>query len=160
MAPAKTSAGVGAYFSINEVGLGPDGFVALTNFTDVQASLAGLYLCQGTQCFELPDQMVAPGETVRVAVGDGSGLENVVAVHATLGELRPADGEIALYASPDIHNPEQMLVYLQWGSTPHEFTDAAIQAGLWVKGGYAPTSQNATRLFKVKETGLWLFDER
>ena len=159
-APAKTGARMGTFFSIDEVGLGPDGFVALTNFTDVPASLAGLYLCQARECFELPDQMVAPGGTVRIAVGDGSGLENVVAVHATLGELRPSDGEIALYASPDIHDPEQMLVYLQWGSTPHEFTAAAIQAGLWVKGGYAPSSRNATRLFKIKETGLWLFDER
>ena len=35
----------------------------------------------------------------------------------------------------------------------------AIDAGLWVEGGYGPSSQNATRLFKVPETGLWLFEE-
>jgi hypothetical protein len=158
--PAKTGARMGTFFSIDEVGLGPDGFVALANFTDLSANLAGLYLCQSTQCFQLPDQMVAPGKTVRIAVGDGSGLEDVVAAHATFGELRPADGEIALYASPDIQDPGQMLVYLQWGSTPHASTATAIQAGLWIKDGYAPASQSATRLFKVKETGLWLFEER
>jgi hypothetical protein len=58
--------GVGAYFSINDVDLGPDGFVALTNFTDVPASLAGLYLCQGTQCFELPNQIGRPSRSGHV----------------------------------------------------------------------------------------------
>lgn len=157
---AKSGTRMSTFFSIDEVGLGPDGFVALTNFTDVPASLAGLSLCQGTQCFQLPDQTVAPDKTVRIAVGAGTGLGDVAAVHATLGELRPADGEIALYASPDNQEPKQMLDYLQWGSTPHALTADAIQAGLWVKDSYAPSSKNATRLFKVKETGLWLFDER
>jgi hypothetical protein len=48
---------------------------------------------------------------------------------------------------------------MQWGSTPHELTGLAIDAGLWLEGGYAPTSEKATRLFRVKETGLWLFEE-
>jgi hypothetical protein len=52
-----------------------------------------------------------------------------------------------------------MLIYFQWGSTPHELTQLAIEAGLWVEGGYGPSSENATRLFKVAETGLWLFEE-
>lgn len=155
----KVSSGTGSFFAINEVGLGPNGFVALTNFTDIPASLAGLYLCQGSACFELLDVVVAAGETVRVAVGDGAGLEGVVATHATLGELRPSDGEIALYASKELDNPQAMLVYFQWGSTPHDLTRTAIDAGLWVEGGYGPSSRNATRLFKVADTGLWLFEE-
>jgi hypothetical protein len=150
---------MGTFFSINEVGLGPNGFVTLTNFTDVPASLAGLYLCQGHACFELPDVVVDAGETVRIAVGDGAGYEGVVATHATLGELHPSDGEIALLVSPELDDPQALLVYFQWGSTPHDRTQTAIDAGLWVKGGYGPSSQNATRLFKVEETGLWLFDE-
>jgi hypothetical protein len=157
--PAKVNSGSGTFFAINEVGLGLDGFVALTNFTDVPSSLAGLYLCQGSQCYELPDVVVDGGETVRVAVGDGTGYEGVVATRATLGELRPSDGEIALMASQELDDPQAMLVYFQWGSTPHELTQVAIDAGLWVKGGYGPSSQNATRLFKVAETGLWLFEE-
>ena len=156
---AKVSSGTGTFFSINEVGLGPNGFVALTNFTDVPAGLAGLYLCQGSACFELPDVVVNAGKTVRIAVGDEAGHENVVATHATLGKLRPSDGEIALFASKDFDDPRAVLVYFQWGSTPHDLTQIAIDAGLWVEGGYGPSSQNATRLFKVEETGLWLFEE-
>lgn len=157
---STVNSGTGTFFSINEVGLGPDGFVALTNFTEVPASLAGLYLCQGSACFELPDVVVKAGETVRIAAGDGAGRENVVAAHATLGQLRPSDGEIALLASKNPDEPRGMLVYFQWGSTPHDLTRMAIDAGLWVEGGYGPSSQNATRLFKVAETGLWLFEEQ
>lgn len=157
--PAIVSSTTGTYFAINEVGLGSNGFVALTNFTDVPASLTGLYLCQGSACFELPDVVVAADDTVRISVGDGSGYENVIAAHATLGELRPSDGELALLVSKKIDNPQSMLVYFQWGSTPHGLTQTAIDAGLWVKGGYGPSSQNAIRLFKVPESGLWLFEE-
>jgi hypothetical protein len=158
-APAKSASGSGTFFAINEVGLGPNGFVALTNFTDVPASLAGLYLCQGSDCFALPDAVVDAGKTARIAVGDGAGHEGVVATRATLGELRPSDGEIALVASPEVDDPGAIFVYFQWGSTPHELTQLAIDAGLWVAGGYGPSSPNATRLFKVAETGLWLFEE-
>jgi hypothetical protein len=52
-----------------------------------------------------------------------------------------------------------VLVYFQWRSTSLDLTHIAIDAGLWVEGRYGPSSQNATRLFKVKETGLWLLDE-
>lgn len=148
-----------SFFAIKEIGLGADGYVSLTNFTDITVTLAGLYLCQGSDCFELPDAEVPPGETVRVAAGAGSELEGVVATEATIGELRSPDGEIALYSSQAYDDPKAMLVYFQWGSTPHDFTQIAIDAGLWVEGGYGPSSQNATRVFRVEESGLWLFEE-
>ena len=151
--------GSGSLFAINEVGLGPGCYIALTNFTDQPASLGGLFLCQGAQCFALPDVAVAPKATARVALGNGAGLDGVVAKGATIGELRPSDGEIALYASQNVKNPKDMLVYLEWGSTPHDNTQTAIDAGLWIKGSYAPTAKDATRLFR-KDTGLWLFDTK
>jgi hypothetical protein len=46
--PAKVSSSTGTYFAINEIGLGVNGYVSLTNFTDVAASMEGLYLCQGS----------------------------------------------------------------------------------------------------------------
>lgn len=159
VAPVMAGSGVGSFFAINEVGLGPNGFVALTNFTGVPASLAGLYLCQGSDCFALPEVVVEAGQTVRVAAGDGAGHEDVVATRAAFGDLRPPDGEIALYEAAEAGGPGRMTVYFQWGSTPHKLTQPAIDAGLWVEGGYGPSSQNATRLFKVEESGLWLFDE-
>jgi len=148
-----------SFFAINEVGLGPDGYVALTNFTDVPVTLAGLFLCQRPDYIELPDEEVAPGETVLVALGDGSGLDGrVVATNVGLGELRPSDGEIGLYTSNDFGNPVAMIEYLEWGSTPHGRTDVAVAAGLWPEGSFAPTAETATRLFRVEESGLWLFE--
>jgi hypothetical protein len=157
--PAVISGSTGSFFSINEIGLGPEGYIALTNFTDVTVSTGGLILCQGEDCFALPTVEVAAGETALVAVGDGSGLQGVIATGATIGELRSEDGEIAIYASVDYDDPKAILVYLQWGSTPHELTDVAVEAGLWFETSYAPSSDNATRLFRVEESGLWLFEE-
>lgn len=158
-ASTRVSSGMGSFFSIDEVGLGSNGYVTLTNFTDQPANLGGLFLCQGSQCFGLPDVVVDAGKTVRIAAGDGAGYEGVVATRATLGELRPADGEIALLASQELDDPQAMLAYFQWGSTPHKLTQIAIEAGLWLQGGYGPSSQTATRLFRNKDSGLWLFDE-
>jgi hypothetical protein len=157
--PERVSSETGTFFAINEVGLGQNGYVALTNFTNVPARLAGLYLCQGLECFKLPDAVVDAGKTVRVATGDGAGLEDVVATQATLGELRPADGEIALADSAKPDNPKSLLFYYQWGSTPHVLTQDAVDAGLWVKGGFGPSSPNARRVYKDLKTGLWLFEE-
>lgn len=157
--PATVSGATGSFFAIHEVGLGPEGYVSLTNFTGVPVTTAGLYLCQGADCFALPDAEVSAGETVRVAVGDGSGLEGVIATEAAVGELRPSDGEIAIYASQEYDDPEALLVYLQWGSTPHDLTSVAVEAGLWREASYAPSSANATRLYRVEESGLWLFEE-
>lgn len=157
--PGEIVKGNGTYFTVNEVGVGENGYVSLTNYTDVPAGLLGLYLCQGRDCFPLPDVIVESESTVRIAVGDGRGIEDVVATNATFGELRPTDGEIALLNSDDYDDPKAIAVYFQWGSNPHILTRTALEAGLWVEGGYGPTSDNATRLFKVEESGLWLFEE-
>ena len=145
----------GSLFAIDEIGLGPEGYVALTNITDQAASLGGLFLCQGTQCFALPDVEVAPRATVRVAAGS----TGPVAAQFAFGELQPADGEIALAASNNLQDPKALLAYLEWGATPHADTEVAIKAGLWIKGSYAPSASNATRLFH-QEGGLWLFDTK
>jgi hypothetical protein len=96
---------------------------------------------------------------VRVALGNEAGLDGVVATGATIGELRPADGEVALYASQNVKDPKAMLAYLEWGATPHDDTQTAIDAGLWITGSFAPAADTATRLFR-NEGGLWLFDAK
>lgn len=143
-------------FSIDEVGLGANGYVQLTNFSEVAASLQGLYLCQPPDCFALPDQDVAAGESVAIAASAQTDHPGVVATWSDL-TLTPADGELGVYVSENVTNAESVRSYFQWGSDPHEGTEAAIDAGFWV-AGYAPTSDNATRLYQ-NEGGLWLFEE-
>lgn len=147
-----------SYFAIQEVGVGDISYVSLTNFTDVSVTTAGLILVLDGENIELPDVAVEAGATGRIALGDGAGLENVIMTAEDLGPLRPAEGEIALYTADDFSDPAAMINYFEWGSTPHERTDVAIEAGLWLEGSYAPTSPTATRLYRVEETGLWLFE--
>jgi hypothetical protein len=150
--------GSSSFFAINEVGLGPEGYVSLTNFTDVPVTLDGLYLCQSSECFQLPDVAVEGGDTVRVAAGDGAGVDNVVATNATFGELNPSDGEIALFTSQNLDDPEAIIEYVQWGSTPHGHTAVAVEAGIWPATGFGPSADYATRVFRRERDGLWLFE--
>jgi hypothetical protein len=147
---------VQAVFSIEEVGLGPDGYVTLENFTGVAESLGGLVVCQGSHCRKLPAVQVTPGRRVRIAVGKGNGVKNVVVPDVDLGTLNPSDGEVAIYANGDAQHPKDIVNYVQWGSTPHARTAAAVKAGLWLRTAYAPTSPKAVRLYK-RPSGLWLF---
>ena len=157
-APLGSSDGsdVTRYFAIEEIGLGPDGYVTLINYTEAAASLDAGFLCQAEGCVDLPDAVVGPGDVARVAVGDGTGLEKVVMTGADLA-LTPADGEVGLYHSKDVTDESQIRAYLQWGSTPHELTPVAIKAGLWTETGYAPSAPHATRLWKT-EANLWVWD--
>lgn len=150
--------GSSSYFSIEEIGVGPQGYVSLTNITDVPVTLAGLHLCQDNACVELPDVAVEPAATVRVAEDDGGGLNDVVVTEADLGTLSAPDGEIALYSSAETDGSEAMIVYVEWGSTPHDRTDDAIEAGLWLADSFAPTADYATRLYRESGSGLWLWD--
>jgi hypothetical protein len=154
--PSSDASDVSRYFSIEEVGLGPDGYVTLRNYTEVPASLASVYLCQADRCIDLPDVNVEPGAVARIAVGEGGGLEYVVVRNADL-DLPPADGEVGVFRSDDVTDSGGIRSYLQWGSTPHEMTNTAVDAGLWLPTAYAPTGPNATRLWKT-EANLWVWD--
>lgn len=146
------------YLVIEEVGLGPSGYVTLRNYTDVPASLDDVSLCQAETCVDLPDAIVGPNEVARVAVGDGAGLEDVVLRKAGL-ELPPADGEVAVFRGDDMHDPKAMRYYMQWGSTPHDLTDVAIQAGMADSTTFAPSGPSATRLWKTAG-GQWVWDAK
>jgi hypothetical protein len=148
----------GAFFEIVVINFEEEPYVELHNFTDSSSTVRGMVLTQPPSSFVLPDVEVAPGETVKVAVGSGSGLEGLVIQNAELGELRPEDGEIAVFSSDDLNDPEAMLIYLQWGKTPHDLTDMAIGAGRWVEHAWAPSGPSAIRIFVDQDTGLWLWD--
>lgn len=142
-------------FTIEEVGLGPDGWVKLRNFSSVAATMDGLYLCQPPDCFALPDTEIAAGEAAVVAASGDTDQTDIVATWDDV-TLNPPDGELGVYASEDTSDPAQVRAYMQWGSDPHDGTEAAVEAGFWVSG-YAPTGDDATRLYQ-NDSGLWLWE--
>jgi hypothetical protein len=155
-APTPGRLDVTYLFDIVEVGVGATGYVTLRNFTDTDASLGTLYLCQADGCVDLPDVAVPAGEVIRIAVGDGSGLEDVAMTNTKL-DLSPPDGEVAVFASSDTGKREDIRAYLQWGSTPHDLTHVAVDAGLWLETAFAPSGPDAVRLWR-NDSGLWLWD--
>jgi len=156
--PTPPPGDVSYYFLIEEIGLGPRGYVSLRNFTDVAASLDSVFLCQPDGCVDLPDVTVEPNEIVRVALADEAGLENVVMTGASL-DLPPADGEVAIYSRDDVRDPAAMRYYVQWGSTPHELTNIAVEAKLSGTTTYAPSGPTGTRLWKTAG-GVWVWDSK
>jgi hypothetical protein len=139
----------GRSFAISEVGFGDNGYVTLTNVTGVAASLAGLYVCVPPDCFALPDADVKAETKALVAMGDGAGLKNVVASDGGL-TLAAESGEVGLYASDDVSSAQDVRAYVEWGSTPHEGTQTAVDAGLWLEGSYVNSSADATRIYRSK----------
>jgi len=105
---------------------------------------------------ELPDVEVDAETVVYVSLGDGGDLDEVVVTDADL-TLAPPNGELALFVGDDTSDASKIRSYLEWGSEPHTGTAVAIEAGLWIEGSYAPTSDTATLLFRSDE-GLWLFE--
>lgn len=154
---ARQPEGQSGFFDIQEVLFTPDDGFVLRNITDVEVSTDRLFVCQAEECFALPDTVVPAGETVLVTTGSAEGSEGAVIEGLAIGDLKPVDGEIAVYVS-DPEDPEKIVGYLEWGSTPHSRTEAAVARGQWLADTFAPTGENAVRLFRNTETGLWLWD--
>lgn len=143
----------GRFLTITEVGFGDAGYVSLSNITSVPASLTGLSVCQGSDCVQLPDTSVEGGQSAIVAVGDGTGLEDVVVDGAAL-DLTSTGGEVGLYAGQDVTAALDVRAYIEWGSTPHEGTAAAVEAGLWLEGSYVESSADSTRIVRGDDA-MW-----
>lgn len=144
----------GRFLTVAEVGFGGSGYVRLSNITSVPASLDGLFVCQGADCVALPDVSVDGEKSAVVAVGDGQGLDDVVVAGAAL-DLVAAGGEIGVYAGEDVTAAPDVRAYIEWGSTPHEGTAAAVEAGLWLEGSFVETTGESTRIVRG-EDGMWI----
>ena len=149
--------GQASFFEFEEVLFGDGEAVVLRNVNEIDVSTDRLHLCQGDECSALPDTVVPGGERVVLASGDPTEDNGVVIAGVDVGELDPPDGELVIYVS-EPGDPERMVNYLEWGSTPHDRTEDAIERGLWLEGSFAPSGEDATRLYKDPDSGLWLWE--
>ena len=137
-----------ATFRITEVAFGAEGYVAITNVGGQPGSLAEHWLCQRPSYFALPAMdLVAPGETVLVATGDGAGLGGtVVAGNGAFGGFRVDGGEIGLYISASFGSADAIISYVEWGSTGHGRSGTAVAAGIWQAGDFVAPSTDAVAI--------------
>ena len=76
------------------------GVVTITNNGSADLDLSGHQLCNRPNYVAVPEETLAPGESIDV----------------TLGGLAAGGGEAALYTSADFGSSDAMISYVTWGS--------------------------------------------
>jgi len=137
---ATTAVAAAATFVISRVVFGSEGFVAVTNVGGSAGSLEGWQLCQRPAYYPIGSVDVAPGETVRFTSGPVTGLTGqVIDTGGQFGQLSAADGEIGLYIDNNFGSASSIRSYVEWGSSDHGRSSVAVEAGIWVSGGFVPS---------------------
>ena len=143
-APATTEGSGGAMFEITSVTFGAGPMVVITNLGDAPGSLAGHWLCQRPAYYELPDVQVGAGQSFAISLGGSVFLPPPGAITveetASLGAFNPGSGELALYSSSSFGSASDILSYVEWGTPGHGRSGTAVEAGIWVNGGFVETT--------------------
>lgn len=148
-ATTSTPSPSGAHFVLTSVSLGEGGMIVITNVGDVTGNLAGHFLCQRPAYFAIPDVEVPPGQFVAISTGgtvfqpppDAITIDQV----ATIGTLRPGDGEVGLYDSGNFGASTDILSYVEWGSSGHGRSSVAVKAGIW-SDGFVQTADDSVSI--------------
>jgi hypothetical protein len=99
------------------------GTIEVTNTGDSDVDPNGLVLCNFPSYAGIEGAaVIAPGETITIDAG----------AHGVA--LDPAGGEMGIYTAPEYENPDAMITYVEWGTTGHQRSPVAIQAGVWAEG--------------------------
>jgi len=104
---------------LSAVVFGDGGHATITNTSDADITLDGLWLCNRPAYVALSGAL-APGDSVDIASSD-------------LGGLRAEGGEVGLYSSSSFDSSDDMVDYVQWGNGGGR-ASVAVGAGLWPEG--------------------------
>ncbi len=149
---APTTTAPTAAFTITAVVFGENGFVEITNVGAAAGDVGGHWLCQRPAYFEIPEQMLEPGESVWVATGEpeSAGSATAVAVFGAegrLGQFSPRTGEVALYEGSTFGNPDLIRGFVEWGpegGLPRAGrSGVAVEAGIWEEGTFVVVPEGA-----------------
>ncbi|MBT8246982.1 MAG: hypothetical protein KJN73_04155, partial [Acidimicrobiia bacterium] len=134
---ANTAAPAPATFVVSRVVFGSEGYVAVTNVGGSAGDLEGWQLCQRPGYYGIGSVVVAPGETVRFTSGPVEGLTGqVFDAGGRFGQLSATGGEIGLYVDGNFGSASSIRSYVEWGSSDHGRSSVAVEAGIWVAGGF------------------------
>lgn len=113
-----TAEGDGA-FAISRIDF-EAGVVTITNVGGAAADPDGMFVCNRPTYVPLPAGEVAPGDSVEIET-DRLGID--------------ADGgEVGLYLTGSFSSADDMVSYVEWGSSGHGRSSVAVEAGLWEEG--------------------------
>ncbi len=147
--PAGATTDPGAFddavFVVSEVVFGADGYVAVTNIGSGPGSLDRHQICQRPSYFAIDDVTVTAGETVYFAAGSSTGLDGqVFEAGSGFGRLTASSGEIGLYSSRSFDSSDDIVSYVEWGSSGHGRSSVAVEAGIWAAGDFVATDDTNT----------------
>ena len=138
----------GARFVLTSISLGDGGMVVITNIGDEAGSLGGHFLCQRPSYFAIPDVEVPAGGFVAISTGGNAFVPPPGAITideiAAIGTLKPADGEVGLYASALFGSATDIISYVEWGSSGHGRSSVAAEAGIW--SGFVQTTADSVAI--------------
>jgi len=117
------------------------GSVAILNTSNEEISTEGFWLCSQGAYVQIDPQPIAARSSILFQLDD-------------LGELDPADGELALYRSDDFDSVDAIHSYVEWGSTGHQRSALATEAGIWVPGGFVESDASSALLTNIDPTGF------
>jgi hypothetical protein len=127
-------------FAMAQVVFGDGAYLAIANVGTGTGTTEGLWLCQFPSYWEMPAVELAAGDVAAVALGGNVpevlDVAAVIDARGRLGSIRPAGGELGLYASASFGDPAAIIDYVEWGSAGHQRSSVAVQAGMWPEGGF------------------------
>ncbi len=149
---APTTTAPSAAFTVTAVVFGENGFVEITNVGAAAGDIGGHWICQRPGYFEIPSQVLEPGESVWVATGTAASAASATAVavfgaEGRLGQFSPRTGEVALYEGSTFSSPDLIRSYVEWGpegGLPRAGRGSvAVEAGIWEEGAFVVIEEGA-----------------
>ena len=148
--PPTTDASSPAALEITSVSFGDGSMVVITNVGDAAVNLGGHWLCQRPAYFELPEVEVGPGQSFAMSLGGSVFVPPPGAITveetASLGAFTPGSGELGLYSSSSFGSADAIVSYVEWGTPGHGRSGTAVEAGIWVNGGFVETTDDTVSI--------------
>ena len=119
---------------LSAIVFGADGHVTVTNTSEAEVSLDGLWLCNRPAYVALSGSL-APDASIEIPASD-------------MGGLSADGGEAGLYTESSFGSPDAMIDYVAWGGGGGR-AGVAVDAGLWPEGVTVSPTAELIELFGV-----------
>jgi len=126
---ADCDGGVGeAIIVVNEIN--GNGEVELANIGTTSQDVSSYWLCNFPAYSQMSNLTIVCGGDLILDPGE------IVTVNAGF-TIDPADGEMGLYIINDYSDPNDIIDYVEWGSSGHQRSSVAVNANIWTAGDFA-----------------------